>query len=37
MVALAGQATQGNWQLRVKDLEPQDVGKLNRWKLELTM
>ena len=37
LAALAGQTTQGNWQLRVKDLAAQDIGKLNRWKLELTL
>jgi len=37
LAALIGQAVQGNWQLRVKDLAAQDIGKLNRWKLELTL
>lgn len=37
LTALIGQAVQGNWQLRVKDLAAQDTGKLNRWKLELTL
>jgi extracellular elastinolytic metalloproteinase len=37
LAALVGQSVQGNWQLRVKDLAAQDLGKLNRWKLELTL
>jgi extracellular elastinolytic metalloproteinase len=37
LTALAGQTTQGNWQLRVKDLAAQDIGKLNKWSLELTL
>jgi extracellular elastinolytic metalloproteinase len=36
LAALAGQAVQGNWVLRVKDLAAQDIGKLNKWSLELT-
>jgi subtilisin-like proprotein convertase family protein len=36
LAALAGQPVQGNWVLRVKDLAAQDIGKLNRWSLELT-
>jgi subtilisin-like proprotein convertase family protein len=37
LAALAGQAVQGNWVLRVKDLAAQDIGKLNKWSLELTL
>lgn len=37
LAALVGQASQGNWQLRVKDLAADDIGKLNRWKLELML
>jgi subtilisin-like proprotein convertase family protein len=37
LAALAGVATQGNWTLRVRDLEAQDVGKLNRWSLDLSL
>ncbi len=37
LAALAGQSTQGNWVLHVADLEGQDIGKLNRWSLELTL
>ncbi len=35
--ALQGQETRGAWVLRVSDLEGRDVGKLNRWSLEITM
>jgi subtilisin-like proprotein convertase family protein len=35
--ALAGAATQGNWTLHVSDLAAQDVGKLNRWSLDLAL
>ena len=37
LAALLGQPAQGDWQLRVRDQSPQDTGKLNRWKLELTL
>jgi len=37
LAALAGAATQGNWTLRVRDLAAQDVGKLNRWSLDLSL
>jgi M6 family metalloprotease-like protein len=30
-----GRPGQGNWRLDVKDLAPADVGKLNRWSLEI--
>ncbi len=32
----AGQPIQGNWVLRVTDLAGRDVGKLNKWSLEIT-
>ena len=32
---LLGQEIQGDWELRVADLVGQDVGKLNRWSMEL--
>ena len=32
---LLGQEIQGEWELRVADLVGQDVGKLNRWSMEL--
>ncbi len=35
LAALAGQATDGTWRLRISDHEAQDVGKLRRWKLTL--
>ncbi|QQS46363.1 MAG: M36 family metallopeptidase [Acidobacteriota bacterium] len=37
MAALIGEAIQGNWTLRVRDLAAQDTGKLNRWSLDLTI
>ena len=37
LAALVGRAAQGNWVLKVSDLEGQDVGQLNRWSLELTV
>jgi len=33
--SLVGQSMQGNWTLRVADLAAVDVGKLNKWSLEL--
>lgn len=33
---LIGQPIQGNWVMRVTDLAGRDVGKLNKWSLELT-
>jgi subtilisin-like proprotein convertase family protein len=33
---LVGQGVKGTWTLRVADLAAQDVGKLNRWALEIT-
>jgi M6 family metalloprotease-like protein len=32
---LRGQSTQGNWKLTVQDLAPADVGRLNRWWVEI--
>lgn len=37
LAALVGQPVQGNWTLRVHDLAAQDVGKLNRWSLDLAL
>ncbi len=34
--ALVGQPMQGNWVLRVKDLQRLDTGKLEKWSLKLT-
>jgi extracellular elastinolytic metalloproteinase len=36
LATLAGQETKGNWTLKVSDLVGQDVGKLNKWNLEIT-
>ena len=33
---LVGQAVKGNWTLRIADLAAVDVGRLNRWTLEIT-
>ena len=33
---IVGQGVKGTWTLRVADLAAQDVGKLNRWALEIT-
>ncbi len=35
LAAFTGQTTNGNWVLEVKDLEGQDIGKLNRWGLTI--
>ena len=35
--ALVGQPIQGNWVLRVKDLQQIDAGKLEKWSLRLTL
>jgi subtilisin-like proprotein convertase family protein/subtilisin family serine protease len=35
LAALAGQSLQGNWKLSVQDLALVDVGRLNRWELEI--
>jgi extracellular elastinolytic metalloproteinase len=37
LTVLVGQAAQGNWTLRVRDLAAQDIGKLNRWSLDLSL
>ncbi|MCC7353175.1 MAG: M36 family metallopeptidase [Anaerolineae bacterium] len=36
LASLSGQPMPGNWVLRVVDLAGLDIGKLNRWSLELT-
>jgi subtilisin-like proprotein convertase family protein len=36
LASLAGDPIAGNWVLEVRDLEGQDVGRLNRWSIELT-
>jgi subtilisin-like proprotein convertase family protein len=33
--SLNGQSIQGNWTLKIQDLAARDVGKLNRWELEI--
>jgi subtilisin-like proprotein convertase family protein len=33
--ALVSQSIQGNWSLRVKDLQRLDTGKLEKWSLQL--
>ena len=35
LAALSGQSIQGNWTLLVQDLAAIDLGKLNRWELEI--
>jgi len=35
MAALVGQGAEGDWVLKVSDLEGQDTGTLNRWSLDL--
>jgi bacillolysin len=37
LTSLVGQAIQGDWTLRVMDLAGRDVGKLNKWSIELTV
>ncbi|MFQ6023200.1 MAG: M36 family metallopeptidase [Acidiferrobacterales bacterium] len=37
LATLIGQPIQGNWILRVADLLGQDIGKFNKWSLELTL
>ena len=34
--ALVGQGIFGTWSLRIADLAVEDVGKLNKWGLEIT-
>lgn len=36
LAALAGEPVAGDWALEVRDLEAVDVGRLNRWSIELT-
>ena len=36
LATLVGQEMKGNWTLKVSDLVGQDVGKLNKWSLEIT-
>jgi subtilisin-like proprotein convertase family protein/subtilisin family serine protease len=35
LAALRGQPVQGAWRLRITDLEAKDIGKLNRWALQI--
>lgn len=35
LATLRGQPVQGAWRLRVADLEAKDIGKLNRWALQI--
>ena len=35
--SLVGQNIQGTWRLRVADHAGRDIGKLNRWALEITL
>jgi subtilisin-like proprotein convertase family protein len=37
LAGLIGGTAEGTWQLQVKDLEAADIGKFNRWGLELTI
>ena len=37
LATLAGKPAQGTWTLRVMDLAGRDVGKLNRWGLQLLL
>jgi subtilisin-like proprotein convertase family protein len=37
LTPLLSQSVQGQWSLRVTDRAGQDVGKLNKWSLELTV
>jgi extracellular elastinolytic metalloproteinase len=37
LATLIGQQTQGDWILRVRDLAAQDIGKLNKWSLDLAL
>lgn len=37
LAGFVGQSVQGAWTLRVADLAGRDVGKLNRWELEITL
>jgi serine protease AprX len=35
LASLAGQSIQGDWTLQIQDLADRDIGKLNRWELEI--
>lgn len=35
LTALIGQSLRGDWRLQIQDLASRDVGKLNRWQLEI--
>jgi subtilisin-like proprotein convertase family protein len=37
LAALVGQPVQGNWVLRVRDVAGQDIGKFNRWSIEIAL
>lgn len=37
LAALAGEPCQGSWTLQVQDLAARDVGKLNRWSLDIAL
>lgn len=37
LAALTGKAAAGNWELRVRDLEGQDVGRLDDWRIEIEL
>ena len=37
LAGLVGGAAEGDWLLKVSDLEGQDIGSLNRWSLDLTV
>jgi subtilisin-like proprotein convertase family protein len=37
LAALTGKPVAGNWTLKVRDLDAQDVGKLNRWNIEVEL
>lgn len=37
LAGLTGKPVAGNWTLKVRDLDAQDTGKLNRWNLEIEL
>jgi M6 family metalloprotease-like protein len=37
LASIVGQGAEGDWVLKVSDLEGQDVGRLNRWSLDLAV
>ena len=37
LAGLTGKPVAGNWTLKVRDLEAQDTGKLNKWNLEIEL